>query len=281
MEKSERSYSPKEDQRREDEQKVLSLLDSFQPHPSDHFYKRLADAPWKHSEALHPRVLQTKIRRPGLLTMATAVVTIFLLIIAFANPSVRATAQRFAQFFIPGNSDSLPVEIGPVDSDYTYNLTMDQAGEMAGFAVKQPTILPNEVYLGGAAYAPATNTVILDYQTDNSNQIIRVTQRTGQFMENIARIGVNAEVETVQFGSLTGEYVIGGWRLPEIAPSLKSAGPGMKVTLEANWDPEAKIQILRWQEGNMFYEILTIGATTPHLDDLAKEDLIAAAMSME
>ena len=268
-----------------DEETLAAAFARFQPRPSERFYERMASAPWQ-QEAQKKSVRGPDRIRSGLRLswgMAAALVALVLFALLLASPPLRVTAKRFAQFFTRLDEDRTAIQVtaagaGPLD--YDFRLTLAQAERQAGFPIRQPATLPPSIQLNGVTYVPQIQTVILDYKTAGSNQIIRISQRKADNTESYAWIGASARVETVQIGQVTGEYVAGGWKLPEMADTLESAAPGMKVNLEAEWDPRARVQLLRWQADGMFYEILHIGATTPHPTDLDKAALIALAEAM-
>ena len=213
-----------------------------------------------------------------------ASLAIFLLLaILFSFPPLRATAQRFARFFILAESDRAAVEV-PTEAILTpveaFPLTITESETLADFEVKTPTELPAGIFLNGASYSEELNTIVLDYTIEASNQILRISQRQVDKGENYARIGIDAEVDLVQFGDTTAEYVVGGWRLPELSTLLESTGPGVSETFVAQWDPEANVQILRWQAEGVFFEILYVGGEKTNPADLQKEDLIKIAKAM-
>jgi hypothetical protein len=214
-----------------------------------------------------------------------SVLAVLLLILgALAFPPVQAAAQRVAQFFLRSGSDRSAISVTPDETgqfDAVFSLTLEEAAAQAGFPIHGPVELPPFLHLRGAVYLPESRAVILDYRTESSNQIVRLTQQWVGEVESIASIGASAEVEAVRIGNLDGEYVSGGWRHPRLATPLANAVPGMKITLEANWDSNPGIQILRWQQGDMLYELLSISATTPAATNLNKAELIAIAVSME
>ncbi len=162
-----------------------------------------------------------------------------------------------------------------------FPLTLEEAADAAGFPVRNPARLPSFLHLDGAVYIPESRAVILAYRTESSNQVLRLTQQWVGELESVASIGASAEVEAVRIGELNGEYVSGGWRHPGLATPLANAAPGINITLEATWDSTTGIQVLRWQQGEMLYELLSISATTPEETNLNKAQLIAIAASME
>ena len=94
------------------------------------------------------------------------------------------------------------------------------------------------------------------------------------------QIGVSAEVETVQIGSVPGEYVTGAWTLPEVESAIEVTQFGKTTPVQATWDPEAEVQMLRWVEDEMLFEIIFGGCSPNTPGYLSKHDLIALAESM-
>lgn len=263
-----------------DEQRLAKALARFQPRPGPRFYARMADAPWRREARTAPR---HSVGWRFSWRLAAVLVVLSLLTLLLASPPMRVTARRFAEFFMRQDADRAQVQVtvpGAGGGDYNFNLTLEQVARQAGFAIRQPANLPTNIHLQGVAYVPEIQTVILDFKTADSNQILRISQRPADRTESFAWIGASATVEMVQIGDISGEYVVGAWRLPEMAARLETAVPGVRVNLEAQWDPQARVQLLRWQAGGMFYEILQIGATTPQPSDLDKAALMALAQSM-
>lgn len=75
-------------------------------------------------------------------------------------------------------------------------------------------------------------------------------------------VGAGANVETVQIGGRTGEYVIG-------VREADNAGNWI-------WRHDPYLQRLRWQKDDMAYEILYMGSP----EEVVKADLIAIAESI-
>jgi hypothetical protein len=94
------------------------------------------------------------------------------------------------------------------------------------------------------------------------------------------KIDGEALVEIVAIGDISGEYVSGAWTIPEVKSSREEITNAQSPTLEITWDPEAGIQILRWQKNQMLFEIIFVGSNPEIPDYLAKPDLIAIAETM-
>ena len=76
-------------------------------------------------------------------------------------------------------------------------------------------------------------------------------------------VGADTNVEQVQIGAATGEYVVGVW---------KADGAGNWV-----WEYEPYLQTLRWQANGMAFELLYMGIP----EAVTKADLTAIAQSLK
>ena len=82
----------------------------------------------------------------------------------------------------------------------------------------------------------------------------------------------------MRIGPFEGEYVVGGWAIPEVKSGLGSE-TATPAPVEAIWEPDTPLQTLRWSDGEFIYEIIFSGrAEDPNTFD--KNDLIAMAISL-
>lgn len=88
-------------------------------------------------------------------------------------------------------------------------------------------------------------------------------------------------ISKIKFGNIKGEYVSGAWTIHEVEFALEESDLSLSAPLVATWDPEAEIQILRWQEEGMLYEIIFAGSDPDDVAHLTKNKLIALAESMQ
>jgi len=93
--------------------------------------------------------------------------------------------------------------------------------------------------------------------------------------DSMGNTGASAKIQKVQIGSVTGEYVAGGWVPAADVTPLHYAEPGETVTYESVWDPNAPEHRLRWEEDGIAYDILAQG------EGLTMEDIILIAESMQ
>ncbi|RPJ23728.1 MAG: hypothetical protein EHM33_20045 [Chloroflexi bacterium] len=161
----------------------------------------------------------------------------------------------------------------------SFTLDIKEAEALAGFDVLEPTWLPPVLFFEGAAFEPTEwdspkNAVKISYYFYSeklgpglaSNGIV-TTQQPIDSIEDCkigtgCLVGAGAEVETVQIGAMTGEYVIGVWK-------ADNAGHWI-------WEHEPYLQRVRWQSDDMAFEILYMGPP----EEITKTDLIAIAESM-
>jgi hypothetical protein len=92
------------------------------------------------------------------------------------------------------------------------------------------------------------------------------------------QIGPDAVVEFVSIGALTGEYVSGGWKIPEVESEIINTI--YPPTTQTVWDTNVNLQTLRWSDGEFLYEIILASGNdlTRYLD---KDDLVSIAESIQ
>lgn len=174
------------------------------------------------------------------------------------------------------------------DPSETYNLSISEAEQQAGFKLMLPTRLPEALSLFGASYDSKYNFVELYYNFDwnqpNTNSTTFSQQVTsdpvdcflcgflvGDYNERTKDIGnpnffkpiVPSEdnIETVQIGMATGKYIQGVWLGTE--------------TDEPVWNTTIPCKVLRWWANGMAFELITTDG------DIEKADLIKIAESLK
>jgi len=162
----------------------------------------------------------------------------------------------------------------------SFTLDVNEAESIAGFDVLEPTWLPPVLFFEGAAFEPEEwdrpkNTVKISYYFSSesigpglaSNGIV-ISQQPIDSIEDCEMgtgclVGAGAQVETVQIGDTTGEYVVGVWE-------ADNAGNWI-------WRHDPYSQRLRWEKNGFAFEILYFGPP----DAVGMTDLIAIAESMK
>lgn len=208
--------------------------------------------------------------------LAVSLTLLIALTLLFASPQGRAWAREFLHFFTRSTSDSLPVQsfqLTPLPTPGTptpdpasildVHQTVGEAAQLAGYAVLQPSWLPDSLSLVGASYQPDQHIVRIFYRYAETNGLILKQEpiQKNEECDLCAKVGATAPVETVQIGPAAGEYVEGVW-------SLTDKGPV--------WQSDPYIKTLRWQADNMAFELFYMGPP----DTLSKADLVAIAQSL-
>lgn len=213
-----------------------------------------------------------KIRNRKLALSAMAIVA--LLAVVLITPQGRAFAQSVLHLFTRAESDTLPLqpfqltpipEIVTPDSGYMFDKTVIEAGKEAGFAVLMPTFMPKILAFEGASYEPDHHSVRIfySYNSTTNGLVIREEQfQTSDECELCGVVGASAEIEIIQIGSVTGEYVEGVWILTDNGPV---------------WESNPYLQTIRWQKDGIAFELLYMGPP----EDVTKSDLVAIAESMK
>lgn len=236
---------------------VEQMLNSIQPEPSSDFHHRMAKMPWK--KYIHPEI-KLRMRRYGF----SAAIFAILLITAFflVTPVGSAIAKDILQFFTRSDSDvkTIPTQFVSVPpptptTEPTFGLalvpavmenpqptatavtprglSLDEAEELAGFELFEPSKLPRDYNLTQVEY-------------DAEKQIISMWYRsprgvTGEFIlveegKNLiqSEIGASAKVEYIPVGDTEAEFVKGGW--------FTDAGSN-----EEKWYDDMEEYNLRWK----------------------------------
>lgn len=269
------------------EDEIGALLEKVQPQPGANLRARVANATWNTAPARG----DAPIRRPAWggrplarrFTFAMLAV-IGVLIVFFSIPPFNGIARRVADFFEPSDYDTMPITLStPMAPSMQFPFTVDQAASQAGFALHQPDWVPEGFQFNGAAYDANREAVLFDYHSPIPGKFLRLTQsQSSENRINVSSIGASAEVLTVDIRTssgevVAGEYVAGAWRIPAMLDHLQTDQPDMTATMEANWDPEAKIHMLRWEMDGVLYEIIHADQT---LESLSAEMLVKIAESM-
>jgi len=168
-----------------------------------------------------------------------------------------------------------------------YNLSIPEAEEKAGFALRLPTSLPDIFILVGAHYEEEGSTVWVYYQLnpnqfdgDSNGLVLREQSATnpgdsalgditiGDYNtlpegnpDNLMVVPVDAKLETVQIGSVTGKYIEGVWSGTDCC--------GWQ------WDPMPFMKTLRWWADGRAFELSYTGM------EIGKDDMARIAESIK
>jgi hypothetical protein len=258
-----------------DETEIEGLLSRFKPQPSQRFYQKMKETPWHRKlpdQELPLRVSYKPKRR--LLWGLASMIFIFLVIAIMLIPPVRAIARQIIYSFIAAPSNQIEVEVtlaSPADlfnySDPSnFSLSPQAAQSQAGFQVRQISPLPAGLTLVGARYDRDYNAVILLYQGERFTLFL--TQRPLGNSQDVFSVGTQAVVEMVDIGNMHGEFVRGGWKAISTESPIGNQTQESQVNITAIWDDALPQFTLRWQEGNVAYELRTLGEGGPSQSDL-------------
>jgi len=184
------------------------------------------------------------------------------------------STEPVAKLPIPASATPESNESGLKD---IFNLNISQAEELAGLKLVLPSRLPEFLSFLGAKYEPETKVVKVFYiwQEPYMNGLT-VSQQVVSGLDDCAIcdivegdsialgqengpmiVGTDSNLETVEIGNGTGQYVTGVWKGTDCCGWV--------------WDSEPFIQTLRWQINDRAFELQYAGS------DLGKVDLIAVA----
>lgn len=194
------------------------------------------------------------------LFLATALIT--------ATPQGRALAQRLFQFFTlsegevvpqptanivlyavtPGapvptptvHPDSIPAFFESCGDYLAPRCTIAQIMTMVDYPVQQLSEIPQGFSFLGATGGPQSIALIYEHTNNGTRLFLSVVpwKESGNVLPSVPP---STQIETVQIGSSTGEYVQGSW--------FTDAGPN------ATWDPNSGLQTLRWRDGGVLYTL--------------------------
>ena len=188
---------------------------------------------------------------------------------------------------VSAGSPPMPTETPDTETyakAYVPPLTVVEAGKQAGFDIREPTLLPEFLLLEGAAYEEQDKIARVSYQSESarsqglmnglflSEQValnpddcklcgILVGDNTAMDKDPFHMIvSPKSNLETVQIGALTGQYVEGHWIRPDCCGWV--------------WTAE-DLKTLRWWKNGVAFELIELGT------GMTKADVIAIAESMK
>jgi hypothetical protein len=200
---------------------------------------------------------------------------IVLLIVAFVTPQGRAFAQDLLQFFTRADQDRYPLQAwqltppAQTSSDSPFRYSLGEAESLAEYDVFSPVEIPFGMVFIGASYDEKYHIVAqafghgMEYpELSLWQQPLEHYQPCGDISKacdnmlggNLA--GASADIQTVQVGEWTAEYVEGVWELTENGPV---------------WNPTSFAKTLRWKTDVMIFELVYNGM------DLTRDDLVTFA----
>ncbi len=266
--------NPIPDKNTPDEQEIEGLLRRFKPRPSHNFYEKMKRAPWQTPIAAPKFPFNTSWLPNRMLAIGLVILLVVVLVgAALVIPPVRGVARQIIFSFLNSPSSQVEVQVtltSPGDLfDYSnpsnFPLSLPDAQAQAGFQVLQISPLPAWLELIGARFDANYHAVILLYQAKQSSLFL--TQRPLGAGQDVFSIGSEAKVEVVKIGNVQGEFVRGGWKAISSQPATSGQTP-VQVNISAIWDAGLPQSTLRWQAGNMAFELRSLGENGPSQSDL-------------
>jgi hypothetical protein len=241
---------------------IENLIRQLQPTPSERFYQRLENAPWRQKSG------SLLLHRWG---FAMALVSIIILAGILISPPLRAMARNWIKYFLPGNQDQLELIIDQLDHQQLYQYaspdnfpySVEQIIKQAGFHVSQPASLLPGMELIGCRYEAVTQTTVILYRGAGYNLFL--SQRPIDAGQEYFSIGASALVEPVSIGENQGEYVSGGWVNQSSYPTSEPKPPS---EFYVHWDSSLPQHTLRWQVQGFSYQLRSTGSSSPQKADL-------------
>ncbi len=212
-----------------------------------------------------------KSRRVPRLAFTTLTVAI-LLALTFLTPQGRAFAQNILQFFVRADQDRYPLQAWqmtpPVQTstESPFKYSVQEAETLAGYDVLSPVEIPFDRVFVGASYDEKYHIVAQAFGQSADSLEFSLWQQPLEYYQPCGDIsqpcdnmlgsnlaGASADIQTVQIGDLTGEYVEGVWNLTDNGPV---------------WEPTPFLKTLRWKNDTMIFEL--VGGIDQTRDDLVK-----------
>lgn len=194
--------------------------------------------------------------------------------IFFSLPEGRTLAQQVIHFFTRGETNvmpgptatpvkwveqtpgvaaptftSQPTITGPVleSSCGTYqepHCSIDEIRKMVNFPVFALAELPGDLYFSGAT--GGQDEVYISYKTHSQTGLLDITEQllTDDLVTSTVELGADAEIQSVQVGSVLGEYVKGAYDGNHNPPV---------------WNPDADVQVLRWVNQGVVFTMTKLG----------------------
>lgn len=195
-------------------------------------------------------------------------------------PPLRAIAQEVIdELFHRAANNYAYVPGGSGDGGTAPFSTIEQARSVTSFTLRVSTQIPASYALSSISAGQRSATFIYS----SPGRELMITQQTAQGgWVNNGLIGASATVVRVPIstanGQVTGEFVEGEWIIPA-TPLNSTANPGSTPT--TLWLSSPPIRRLRWQDGNILYEIIARGGS-PDLPDtyIGEQKMIALAESL-
>ncbi len=226
---------------------------------------------------------------------------VLIVVVFFSLPEGRTLAQEIMHFFTRGETNVMPgptatpvkwveqtpgvaaptaTPIAPKETPITSDVeaecgtgndpkcSIDKIRELVDFPVFALTDLPEDIDFAGAT--GREDFVVLSYRSPetytesgwlNGFLLIQEEPYTGASNQLSTELGADADIQTVQIGSVMGDYVKGTYDGNQNPPK---------------WNSDANSQTLRWVDHGILFTMYMMGT----LPELTRDDLAALAATL-
>jgi len=151
------------------------------------------------------------------------------------DPAILVTVQSNPL----GPTQSVPADPAACSSQFNPKCSLQQAQTLVDFPLMQFQALPDGIYFTGAAVESGRVTAM--YGCSQGCLLWLEQTKAGSLPAAPAGVGSSAQVETVEWGEIQGEYVAGSY-----------------YGDDGSWNSEAGVSTLRWQQGDVVYTISAV-----------------------
>jgi hypothetical protein len=247
-----------------DDEKLEEMLSQFAPQPGQRLVQMMSSAPWQKPGPSPTHRSYTRL----VWGLAVLVMLLVIFMVTFI-PSVRVAASQIFRLFLSASSNQLEVQVtltSPGDVvDFSdpanFPLSVKEVQGLAAFSVKEVAVLPTGLAFVGSRYDSSYNAVTLLYTATDYKLFL--TQRPVGNGADFFSIGKSAIVTHAKVGNIQAEYVVGGWKAVSTQPAPNNQTPTSKLNIYAVWDNDLHQYTLRWQAGDIVYELRSNGEGSP------------------
>lgn len=266
------------------EAEIEAQLRQLQPVPSARFYQKMRAVEWQQIDPVPIAQSNGHHRLMRLTRNRFLVAALFFVVIGASIallPSLQALAQDVLRYFERSESNRMEIRYvpplitptpGPMADFYTLN--DEESSQKAGFDVRVPPLLSDDLQFEGASanvgFAHLTFDSMIKFP---SSEHLGLSQTlVGGPVTIINEVGPDAKVETIDLApGIVAEYAEGGWQ--RISPDpYGNSTPGVAVTAVYEWQ-DLGARLLIWQADDIRYLLIPSAG-------IAKANLIAIARCM-
>ncbi len=227
---------------------------------------------------LRPKLAIPVSRARGITIAAALLLGTFLSV--WTVPSLRIIAQQVLDsLFNRATSDTHVFTYNnsyPTIASTPIPRTFSEAQSIVRFRIYEPKRVPVAFGLPIITAGPSE----IDFEYTLPGRYLTVSEQLNSNGWQInGVIGASAKTVKVDVGGIVGEYVEGGWlSITTTTPMPEQKGTATDTGL---WQPDFSVRKLRWQNGQILYEITARGGSPDIRDEyVSMSDMISIAQSL-